>query len=119
MAHTAFRAQIATDVVDLRRMPFSRDSAHWLHPADYTTTQAFGRVVREAGVGGIVYRSVRDPEASWCLALLTADGFARPAPFGASQTWWLMVSPDAVVWRRDGEAFTFATDFWAQQLAGG
>lgn len=118
VAHTAFRAQIATEVVDLRRLPFSRDRELWQHPADYTMTQAFGRVVRDAGVGGIIYRSVRDPEIAWCLALLTPDGFARPAPFGASQTWWLMVSADAVVWRRDGEAFTFATDFWAQQLAG-
>ena len=114
VAHTAFRAALSASAVDLRALPFSRDAALWQHPADYSSTQAFARLARDAGVGAIVYRSVRDPRPSWCVALLEAEGFARPTPYPGTQTWWLMVYPDAVVWRRDRESFTFASDAWQQ-----
>ncbi|MBR0566054.1 RES family NAD+ phosphorylase [Azoarcus sp. L1K30] len=112
LAHTAFRAQMATSAVDLRAAPFDRDVERWGHPSDYAGTQAFARVARDAGVGAIIYRSVRDPDPAWCVALLSIDGFSRPSPYGASQTWWLMVAPEAVVWRRDQASFTFDTAAW-------
>jgi len=68
-------------VVDLQRPPFDTDAAIWQHSTDYAPTQQFARVAREAHVGGILYRSVRDPRPSWCLALLTPAGFAKPKPY--------------------------------------
>lgn len=112
VAHTAFSADIAATAVDLRRPPFDRDAAVWKHPNDYAGTQAFARVGREAGLGAIVYASVRDPQPAWCLALLDPSGFAMKRPHPGSQTWWLAVSPMEVSWRRDHASMTFSAAGW-------
>jgi hypothetical protein len=118
VAHTAFRADIATTVVDLRKAPFDVAQDVWLHPTDYTATQAFARVARDAKVGGIVYRSVRDPQPAWCLALLTAAGFSKPKPSPQLQTWFLAVSKHEVTWRRDHEAMQFSAIEWQETRVG-
>lgn len=117
VAHTAFSVELETEVVDLREPPLDRDRATWQHPIAYAPTQAFGRVAREAGVGGIVYASVRDPQPGWCIALLTPAGFASPKPAGSTQTWYLAVSQRAVTWRRNAESLTFSVESWAEGLA--
>lgn len=112
VAHTAFSADVSTQVVDLRQPPFSADAKAWLHPTDYTTTQAFAQVAREANVGGIQYQSVRDPKPAWCVALLTPQAFSKTKPHPLMQTWWLAVHQDAVTWRRDNESMTFLAAAW-------
>jgi hypothetical protein len=112
VAHTAFRVQLATDVVDLREPPFANDLSVWKHPTDYSATQTFARVARQAHIGGILYASVRDPEAGWCVAILDPAAFASPKPDPAMQTWWLAVQQDVVVWRRDHERLVFAASPW-------
>lgn len=116
VAHTAFRAEVGTPAVDLRQPPFSVDAAAWTHPTDYGATQAFARVARQAEVGGIVYRSVRDPEPAWCMALLSPRAFARAKPHPAMQTWWLAVYRDAAVWRRENESLAFSATEWRASL---
>ena len=111
VAHAAFSADVSTQMVDLRQPPFSVDAASWLHPADYSSTQAFAQVARVADVGGIQYQSARDPKPAWCVALLTPQAFAKPKP-RLMQTWWLAVHQDAVTWRRDNESMTFAAAAW-------
>ena len=112
VAHTAFRVEVATPVVDLRRPPFDVDATIWQHPTDYAPTQQLARVVREADVGGILYRSVRDPQPSWCLALLTPAGFAKLKPHAERQTWYLAVSQHKVTLRRDTESMQFSAQGW-------
>ena len=112
VAHTAFRADIATQVVDLQRPHFDIDAPLWHHPTDYAPTQQLARVAREAGIGGILYRSVRDPQPSWCLALLTPAGFAQPQPHAERQTWYLAVSRHKVTLRRDTESMQFSMAEW-------
>ena len=112
VAHTAFRVEVATQVVDLQRAPFDTDAALWQHSTDYSATQQFARVARETNVGGILYRSVRDPEPSWCMALLTPTGFARPGPHAERQTWYLAVSPRGVTLRRETESLQFSAAGW-------
>lgn len=112
VAHTAFRVDLATQVVDLRRTPFDRDAPVWQHPADYDPTQQFARVARQAQVGGLIYRSVRDPEPAWCLALLTPAGFARRKPRADRQTWYLAVTHHEVTLRRESESMHFSTAPW-------
>lgn len=112
VAHTAFRVEVATPVVDLQRPPFDAAAAIWQHPTDYPPTQQFARVAREANVGGILYRSVRDPQPSWCLALLTPAGFAKPKPHAERQAWYLAVSPHEVTLRRDTESMQFSAAGW-------
>ncbi|MDP2785414.1 MAG: RES family NAD+ phosphorylase [Sulfurimicrobium sp.] len=112
VAHTAFRADVGTLVADLRKPPFSADAEAWLHPTDYSATQAFAQVAREANIGGIIYQSVRDPHPAWCIALLTPRAFAKPKPHPAMQTWWLAVHQNEVIWRRDNESMTFSVASW-------
>lgn len=116
VAHTAFSVAVATSMADLRQPPFARDATLWQHPRDYGATQAFARVAREADVGAIRYRSVRDPQPGWCVALLTPQGFARPRPQGAMQTWFLAVSRQRVSCRREGESWEFSTSGWGLAL---
>jgi hypothetical protein len=112
VAHTAFWVEVATPVVNLQRPPFDADAAIWQHPSDYGATQQLARVAREAGVGGILYRSVRDPQPSWCLALLTPAGFAKPKPHTERQIWYLAVSPHEITLRRDTESMQFSAAGW-------
>jgi hypothetical protein len=108
VAHTAFQASIATTAVDLRSPTFSADAALWTHPTDYSATQAFAQTARQAQLGAIVYQSVRDPHPSWCVAVLSPKAFARRKPIASTQTWWLAVQRDGVVWRREQERFIFS-----------
>lgn len=112
--HTAFAAGLSAQVIDLRQPPFDADAAVWQHPTHYAPTQAFGRVAREAGLGGIRYRSVRDPSPAWCIAVLSPGGFAETRPQPGAQTWYLAVSQRAVTWRRESEAITFSVESWRE-----
>jgi hypothetical protein len=99
VAHSAFSVDVSTQLVDLRQPLLSDHAPLWLHPSDYSATQALARQARQAGLGGIQYQSVRDPQAAWCVALLTPQAFARPKPRPGKQTWWLAVQQDGVIWR--------------------
>jgi len=112
VAHTAFRTEILSTAIDLRRTPFSIDASAWTHPTDYAPCQAIARLAREADLGAIVYRSVRDPKPAWCMAILTPVAFAQPRPYPARQTWWLAVREDEVIWRRENEAHSFFMNNW-------
>lgn len=107
--HTAFCVSIATSAVDLRIPPFNKDGLVWTNSADYSGTQTFGRVARGAGIGIIVYQSVRSPVASsWCGAVLTPLAFAAKKPNDEMQTWHLVVTNVEVIWRRStGEMLNF------------
>ena len=112
-SHTAFSVPIRASAVDLRTPPFDRDSAAWTNPHEYGATQAFARIVREAGIEAIFYLSVRAPEQSWCAALLTAKAFAAKRPDKDTQTWHLLVTRDEAIWRREaGATFSFLTSHW-------
>lgn len=113
VAHTAFSAEVSTQLIDLRQAPFSEDAAKWRHPTDYSATQALAKTARDANLGAIQYQSVRDPEPAWCMALLTSKAFANPRPNPVMQTWWLVVQADSVSWRRDKESMTFGTAAWS------
>ena len=112
VAHTAFRASIDTNVVDLQQPPLDVDAALWRDPSDYLPTQQFARIAREANIGGILYRSVRDPQPAWCLALLTPTGFATAKPHAERQTWYLAVTRTEVTLRRDSDSMQFDASAW-------
>jgi len=112
VAHTAFRADVSTRAIDLRQAPFASNAPIWMHPSDYSGTQQLALASRNAGIGGIVYASVRDPKPAWCLALLTPVAFSSRKPHAAMQTWWLAVHQDEIIWRRDRQAMSFSTATW-------
>ena len=110
---TAFRVSVQTSGIDLRQSPFDTQPALWSHPTDYSDTQALGRGAREAGIGAVVYRSVRDPEPHFCIALLTPRAFAVKKPERETQTWVLAVSGAEAIWMRQGDGtFSFPTGEW-------
>jgi hypothetical protein len=110
---TAFRTPIKTSCLDLRKEPFDSYSAIWHHPKDYHGTQSIVRVVRDAGIGALMYNSVRDPEPHYCMAVLTPRAFAAKKPDAAKQTWVLTVAAGEAIWMRLGdESFSFTTSSW-------
>ncbi len=114
VAHSAFSVALRTPAIDLRLPPFDADRTVWRHRSDYAGTQAFARIARHAGVGAIVYQSVRDPAPAWCVAVLDPAGFAQPTPRAGMQTWYLAVSRRAVTWRREAESMTFSAAEWGR-----
>ncbi|MDB5802644.1 MAG: uncharacterized protein JWL63_3583 [Rhodocyclales bacterium] len=110
--HTAFRARVDASAIDLREPPLNAQAALWIAPRDYSATQAIARAAREARLQAIVYQSVRDPQPSWCAALLTPKGFARHKPEPLTQSWWLTTTRQEVVWRRETETMSFVTGGW-------
>ena len=112
VAHTAFQARVGTLAIDLRHPPLVDGEAAWTHPTDYGPTQALARSAREAAIGAILYHSVRAPQPSCCTAVLTPAAFASPRPEPTTQTWWLAVRQDEVVWRREKESLIFSTAPW-------
>jgi hypothetical protein len=97
----------------LREPPYNSNASLWLHPNDYSATQAFGRIARDAGIGAILYQSVRDPEKHFCVAVLTPLAFAAKKPDNATQTWSLTISTKEAIWMRQGvESFSFRTERW-------
>jgi hypothetical protein len=111
-AQTLFEVGTHTATVDLERPPFAREAARWKHPVDYSATQEFGRVARQAGVGLVRYASVRDPSGGRCGAVLRADAFSPPHPVSPTQTWILTVTRDFAVWQRDRDAHQFDMRRW-------
>lgn len=108
VAHTAFSVELDTEAIDLQQPPLSRDAAAWADPQDYGATQTLARQARAAGLGAIVYRSVRAPTPAWCVAALAPEALARPRPDPATQTWWLAVQPQALLWRREAQSLRLA-----------
>lgn len=109
---TLFEASVRTTAVDLERQPFSRHASLWQDPDDYAATQAFGRVARDAGIGLIQYRSVRDPAPGRCGVVLRPGAFSSPGPTAPTQTWLLTVTKEFATWQRDREAFEIDMRRW-------
>jgi len=110
---TAFRVPVKTTCIDLRQPPLDVHVGVWTHPTDYSGTQAVGRSAREAGIGAVIYRSVRDPKPHFCIAILTPRAFAAKKLDSATQTWVLAVSGEEAIWMRQGdETFSFGTGSW-------
>ncbi len=107
---TVLRAGIDGRLVDLTQAPFKKSRAQWMHPQDYSATQAFARVAREANVDAIRYESVRDPEHGAAVAVLRPC-FKPHRPL-EQHTWLLSVRRPSVIWQRERETFEFDTRAW-------
>ena len=110
--HSLFSVEIQTDVIDVRASPYDRDSAIFTDPNDYSQTQKFAQIAREANVGGIVYKSVRNPKPSKCIAVLKPSAFAKLTPSSIDENWELTVHKSVATWFNSGsvnppESITF------------
>jgi hypothetical protein len=112
---TLFQVSVRTLAIDLEESPFVRDASRWQDPEDYGAPQALGKAARKAGVGLILYCSVRDPESGRCGAVLRPDAFSSPMPTAPTQTWLLTVTRSFATWQRDREAFEFDMRRWVRK----
>ena len=108
---TVFRAGIDGRLVDLTSAPFKRARSDWTDPNDYTASQRFARVARQAEVDAIRYESVRDPEHAGAVAVLSPACFKPRQPL-EQHIWLLTVRPDAAIWQRDGHSHEFQAKDW-------
>ena len=114
---TAFSVPVKGKMVDLRLPPFKRDTLFWRDPDNYSATQAFAKVARQASLSAIIYHSVRDPEPHCCTAVLTPKAFAAKNPDKHKQTLTLTILQKEAVWQGEGiQPFAFNTAFWANPL---
>lgn len=97
VAQTVFSCEPACLAIDLERHPFSKDGDVWRDPHQYLGTQEIGRVARKAGVQAILYQSVRDPDSSWCIAILEPTAFKEIDVQIDSRNWFLSVNQDGVL----------------------
>jgi len=100
--HTAIQIAIKTKVVDVRIGPYSKDARIFGDPKRYEKTQEFGRIAREAGLGGIVYKSVRNSFPARCIAALTPKAIAMPDPISSDENWELTVQENTALWINSG-----------------
>lgn len=108
---TVFQAGVDARTLDLTRPPFSQQRETWMHPADYSGTQAFAAVARAAGAAAIRYSSVRDPQHGAAVAVLRAGVFRPTRPL-RQESWFLTVRHEHVTWQREGEVLEFSAAAW-------
>lgn len=118
-AQTVFQTGVRGKIVDLSLPPFVKQARYWQDPSDYSATQAFGRVAREADIELIRYASVRDPLHAACAAVLTPRAFHPKKPL-VQQTWFLTISKTCVSWKLDSvlknDAYDFDMSVWRNQV---
>jgi hypothetical protein len=109
---TVFRAGIVGNLIDLTETPFKRARAEWIDPSDYSATQRFARLAREAHIDAIRYESVRDPEHAAAVAVL--NPCFKPRAPREQRTWFLTVRREGATWQREGASFEFRASEWVQ-----
>jgi hypothetical protein len=110
---TVFRAAIDGRMVDLTQAPFKRARSEWVDPLDYTASQRFAHLARQAHLDAIRYESVRDPEHAGAVAVLQPSCFKPRKPL-EQHIWLLTVRRDAAIWQREQQIYEFAAREWGQ-----
>jgi hypothetical protein len=85
--------------VDLTQQPFLTETATWTHPSDYSKTQDFADIAREAHIETIRYKSVRDKGDGINIALLHFQAFKSHKP-ETEQTWFLYLDENEINFER-------------------
>ncbi len=116
ITHTAFRATVRGNCIDLTQDPFAQDRTRWTHRTEYGATQALAALARASKVQLIRYESVRDPRAGFCIAALSCAAFERTQPL-QQQTWFIAASREHVRCTQAGQRDA-TWDFEASQLIG-
>ncbi|MDJ0926649.1 MAG: RES family NAD+ phosphorylase [Gammaproteobacteria bacterium] len=97
--------------LDLTRPPLNQDRGTWIHPRDYSGTQALAEAARAAKVELLRYASAR-LDYGVCLAMLSPKVFRGLRGFRGRQQGWTLVllPPNRVVWQRNlgDESWEFA-----------
>jgi len=109
---TAFSTPLEALAADLTKDPLARDSSLWTNKNDYTQTQEFAGITRQANIPAIVYGSVRDPEKGRCLAVLDPAAFVNKDPDPQWENWILTITSTRAIWVSLETSIEFATSVW-------
>jgi len=110
---TVFRAAIDANMVDLTAAPFKRSRSEWTDPRNYTSSQHFAEIARQANVDAIRYESVRDPLHAGAVAVLRPSCF-KPRQALQQRIWLLTVSREAAIWQREAQSYEFRAINWGR-----
>ena len=97
-AFTFFTVDLSMDLVDVRLTPFSKSPQIFHDKNSYAQSQRFASVVRQAGVSGIKYTSVRNPKKAFCVAMLSPTGFAASKPTSWDENWFCIADRKGARW---------------------
>ena len=114
LEHTGFSVRAAAAAaLDLRTPPLDHDRARWTDPTDCGACQDLADTAREAAIGAIIHRSVRDPAGGTNVALLRPDILLSTEP-AERRTWRLLVGRTKVqAFPAIGDALEFTIAAWA------
>jgi len=99
--YTAFSVTIQVPAaIELTEPPMASDEALWTDPVDFSACLDLADRVRAEGGELIRYTSVRHPEGSPNIAVLTCQAFGSAVPI-QSQTWHLFLRPGRTQVRRE------------------
>ncbi len=105
---TFFTVKISMDLVDVRMAPFSKSPEIFHNKSSYLESQRFAILVRQSGVAGIAYTSVRNPKKALCVAMLSPDGFATKQPASWDENWSCIADANGARWFNNSSRATKA-----------
>jgi hypothetical protein len=103
---TLFQSGVRGAAIHLEKAPLDAGAELWTSHDNYNSTQALGRLAREADVALILYRSVRDPEPGVCVAVVHPAALRPKRPL-LQETWHLTVTSEGAIWQRESNRFVF------------
>lgn len=103
--HSFFVAQVQGRAIDLAAPPWAGHRAVWVHPNDYSATQALAAAASLQAVQWIRYESARDP-GGICAAVLDVDALATSKSI-AQQTWHCKTTRSSVMMVHGQDRFSW------------
>ena len=97
-AFTFFTVELSMELVDVGLAPFSKEAQIFHDKNSYAQSQRFASLVRQSGVPGIKYTSVRNPDKAFCVAMLSPEGFAATQPSSWDESWFCIADGKGARW---------------------
>lgn len=95
---TFFTVDISMNLVDVRLAPFSKNPGIFHNKNSYSESQRFASLVRQSGIAGIAYTSVRNPKKALCVAMFSPSGFATKQPASWDENWFCIADSNGARW---------------------
>ncbi len=104
--HTFFEARVQGRALNLTAPPWLQQRSAWVHPSNYSATQALAAAARQRGVQWIRYESARDP-GGHCAAVLDPAALSAMQPL-QQQTWHCKTTRQAVMLVHGPDRYSWA-----------
>ena len=107
--HSFFKARVRGRAVDLTAQPWLQNRAAWVHPNDYSATQAVAAAAQARDVQWLRYESARAPGHA-CAVVFEANCLSEPKPSLDStlQTWRCKTTQHSVLFAGPESSFVWA-----------